>query len=109
MNELQIFLAEDNPADVGIIKLALDHSGIEYRLTLASDGADAIELIRKMGQPNQLVCPDVMLLDLNLPRVSGAQLLAEFRKNPECEDTPVIVVTSKTTKAELAELARLGP
>ena len=109
MRDLNVFLVEDNFADVMVVELALKQEGIQYQLTLAGDGEQAVSLIRKMGKPTEPACPDIMLLDLNLPKVTGLQVLAEFRKHPECRETPVIVVTSTALPSEMADIQQLGP
>ena len=109
MRELKVFIAEDNPGDVMVIELALREEGIQYHLTPARDGEDAVQLIKRMGKPNEPACPDVMLLDLNLPKVTGVEVLAEFRKHPECRETPVVVVTSTALPSEMADIQQLGP
>ena len=61
-----------------------------------ADGAKAIEYVRQMGTPKGAPCPDVILLDLNLPKADGPQVLSAFRAHPLCARTPVIVVSSST-------------
>jgi CheY-like chemotaxis protein len=108
MSALQILLAEDNPGDVLLVAAALDEHHIEHELKVAHDGEEALAFFAHMGQPDSPPCPDLMLLDLNLPRLDGFEVLKEFRKHPLCGGTPVIVVSSSDTPAERRRMAELG-
>ena len=90
----RIFLAEDNRADVVLIREALAVHSVEYELFVAKDGEEALNLVAHMGEPGEMPCPDLLLLDLNLPRVDGIEILRNFRQHPQCVRTPVIIVTS---------------
>lgn len=100
-------LAEDNPGDVFLIRRALEEHHIPHKLHVVRDGAEALAFVDRMGQPGA-PCPDLILMDLNLPKVDGPQVLSEFRRHPECTNTPVIVVTSSDARADHARLADLG-
>lgn len=104
----QILLAEDNPGDVLLVQRALEEHGIEHELQVAKDGAEALTYLARMGQPGQPPCPDLLLLDLNLPKVDGPQVLTKFRQHPECAQTPVIIVSSSEALRERTRLAALG-
>lgn len=105
---LHILLAEDNRGDVLLIRRALDEHQIEHHLHVVTDGEEALRFVARMGKPGQEPCPDLMLLDLNLPKVSGGEVLREFRAHPECETTPVIVITSSDSSKDHALVAALG-
>ncbi len=105
---LQILLAEDNAGDVMLVQKALEEHHIDHQLHLVRDGADALRFIGQMGKPGQAPCPDVMLLDLNLPKIKGPEVLSEFRQHPECAHTPVIVVSSSDAEKDRARMAELG-
>ena len=108
MNPLNILLAEDNRGDVLLVRQALEEHDIEHQLYVVQDGAQAIEFVAQMGKPGGVPCPDVILLDLNLPKADGPEILTEFRKHPECTTTPVIVVTSSDAIKDRARAAELG-
>jgi CheY-like chemotaxis protein len=91
---LNIVLAEDNPGDVMLVQEALEEHRIAHHLHVVKDGAQAVEFLAKAGTPGHAPCPDLLLLDLNLPKLDGFGVLQEFRKRPECVHTPVIIVTS---------------
>jgi CheY-like chemotaxis protein len=105
---LHILLAEDNRGDVLLVRQALREYSIEHELHVVSDGAQAIEFIQCIGRSKTIPCPDLMLLDLNLPKAEGQQVLAEFRKRPECANTPVIVVSSSDAPRDRARMYELG-
>jgi CheY-like chemotaxis protein len=105
---IKVLLVEDNPGDVLLVRMALDHHRVSHDLTVARDGSEAIDTIRIMGGEHGPPCPDVMLLDLNLPKLDGLAVISAFREHPACVETPVIVVTSTAAPHELAHLDQLG-
>ncbi len=105
MKLLQILVAEDNEADLILFQEALQHHRIEYQLHVVADGQSALAFVARMGTTPETPCPDVMLLDLNVPKADGTTILAEFRKHPECADTPVIVVTSSDAQRDRVKVA----
>ncbi len=105
---LRILLAEDNPGDVLLVQQALEEYHIDHELHVVRDGGEAMEFLAHMGEPGEAACPDIVLLDLNLPKVDGHQVLSEFRKHPSCTHTPVIVVSSSDLPKDRARVAALG-
>jgi CheY-like chemotaxis protein len=108
LNTLKILLAEDNLADVMLVRKALEEHNIPYDLHVVRDGEQALTFIATMGQPDGPACPDVVLLDVNLPKIEGAEILSEFRKHPLCAETPVIVITSSDAYRDRDQMAQLG-
>jgi CheY-like chemotaxis protein len=108
LNLLHILLAEDNRGDVLLVQQALAEHHIHHELHVVQDGEQAIRFIGQMGKPGGSPCPDLLLLDLNLPKVEGQQVLTEFRKHPECAYTPVIVVSSSDAPRDKARIGELG-
>jgi CheY-like chemotaxis protein len=108
MNPVRILLAEDNPGDVLLVKDALTSHKIPHELHVVKDGDEALAFIENMGEPDGIPCPDVMLLDLNLPKVDGPEVLTRFRKHPECSQTPVIVITSSDAHRDRQRMAQFG-
>jgi chemotaxis family two-component system response regulator Rcp1 len=104
---LNILLAEDNGGDVRLIREALLEHEIQCELFVVSDGALALDYIDQMGDDRP--CPDIFLLDLNLPKVDGLQVLAHFRNHPLCTSTPVVVITSSDAPRDRANVGKLGP
>jgi CheY-like chemotaxis protein len=108
VRQLRILLAEDNEADVLLVRYALQAHNVLHQLHVIGDGAKAIDFIVKIGTPDSAPRPDLMLLDLNLPTADGAEVLREFRKHPQCSSTPVIIVTSSDAPKDRARVAALG-
>lgn len=108
MKLLHVLLAEDNRGDVLLVRKALEEHRIEHELHVVRDGREALSYVARMGKPGQPPCPDVMLLDLNLPAADGVDVLSEFRLHPECTHTPVIAVTSSDAPKDRARMADLG-
>ncbi len=108
LNLLNILLAEDNRGDVLLVQQALAEHHIHHQLHVVRDGEQAIRFIEQMGKSGGSPCPDLLLLDLNLPKVEGQQVLTEFRKHPKCAHTPVIVVSSSDAPRDKARIGELG-
>jgi len=105
---LHILLAEDNRGDVLLVQQALAEHHIRHELHVVQDGEQAVRFIEQMGKSGGAPCPDLLLLDLNLPKVEGQQVLTEFRRHPECANTPVIVVSSSDAPRDRARIGELG-
>jgi two-component system, chemotaxis family, response regulator Rcp1 len=103
-----IFMAEDNPSDVFFLRQALDQQRLDYVLVVARDGADAMSLLRNEGPYEAAGSPDFILLDLNLPKYDGKQLLKELRQLPRLASVPVAVFTSSTAPRDQEDVAALG-
>jgi CheY-like chemotaxis protein len=105
---VNILLAEDNPGDVFLVRRALKEHHVDFELHVVRDGAEAIEFVQHMGDSLGSPWPDVVLLDLNLPKVDGSEVLREFRKRPECVETPVVIVSSSNSQRDRAKVAAMG-
>lgn len=108
MRTWRILLAEDNVGDVLLVEDALKAHQIPHELHVVKDGDQALAFIEKMGAPDGIPCPDVLLLDLNLPKVDGPEILGSFRKHPGCSQTPVIVITSSDARRDRDRMAQFG-
>lgn len=108
MNPLTILLAEDNPGDILLVEQALEEHRIPYHLHVVRDGAQALEFVGRIGAPGGTPCPDIVLLDLNLPKVDGSEVLAELRRQPRSAHTRVIVITSSDAPRDRERMAQLG-
>jgi CheY-like chemotaxis protein len=87
---LRILLVEDNPADAHMLRTALEKTGIPVEITHLKDGVEAMEFLAKsQGAPQ----PDVVLLDLNLPRLSGFEVLEHIRSSDELKRLPVVIMS----------------
>jgi len=99
-----ILLVEDNKSDVFIVREILRREGLNATLRVAADGEQALSFLENGQSP----CPDLMILDLNLPKVSGLEVLARMRSTNWCPGTPVIVVTSSQSPSDLAAIRGLN-
>jgi len=95
---VEILLVEDDPGDVLITREALAQSQLTNNLHHVSDGDEALAFLRREGDHEDAVRPDLILLDLNLPRVDGREVLATIKSSPDLRRIPVVVLT--TSRAE---------
>lgn len=95
---ISVLLVEDDPGDVLLIREAFADYKVGNVLSVVSDGVEAMQFVRGEGDYADSERPDLVLLDLNLPRKSGAEVLAEIKGDPELSTIPVIVLT--TSEAE---------
>jgi CheY-like chemotaxis protein len=103
---LTILLAEDNPGDVFLVRRALEVHRIQYDLLLAKDGEEALEAVRRAENGECSV--DLMLVDLNLPRYDGGQIVAAARSGSRLRDTPIILLTSSDSPHDRRRITDLG-
>jgi CheY-like chemotaxis protein len=95
---VEILLVEDNPGDVRLTKEAMKEAKMRNNLSVASDGVEAMAFLRREGDYADAPRPDVILLDLNLPKKDGRAVLAEIKEDPNLRRIPVVILTS--SKAE---------
>ena len=99
--EVEILLVEDNPADVRMTREALNAAGVPHRLHVVEDGMDAISFLFRTRQFNDVPRPDVVLLDLNIPRVNGHEVLAEIKTSEILRHIPVVVLTCSKAQNDI--------
>lgn len=107
-NKQQILLIEDAEPDVFLVREALRQAGIACELKVLDDGEKAVDFIDELDENSAAPCPDVVLLDLNLPKRSGDQILEHMRQSERCGQIPVIVVTSSDSPKDREQTSRLG-
>ncbi len=95
---VEILLVEDNPGDFRLTQEALKEGKVYSNLHWAKDGVEALDYLRRKDKHENAVRPDIILLDLNLPKVDGRQVLAEIKNQEDLMRIPVVVLT--TSKAE---------
>lgn len=95
---IHILLVEDNPGDMRLTTEALKEGKVRNTLNWAKDGVEALDFLYKHGQFSEVETPDLILLDLNLPKKNGREVLEELKNHPTLKSIPVVVLT--TSRAE---------
>ncbi len=98
---INILLVEDNPGDVRLTEEALKESKISNKMTVAKDGVEALAILRREGDYADFSAPDVILLDLNLPKKDGREVLAEIKEDDRLKRIPVVVLTTSTADEDI--------
>lgn len=98
---LQLLLVEDNPGDVRLTREALKAGEVAVNLSVARDGVEAIDFLRKRGSFQTAPNPDLILLDLNLPRKNGREVLSEIKGDPDLKRIPVLVMTTSRADQDI--------
>ncbi len=99
---LEILMVEDNPADVGLTIEALDEEGIRHHVSVVEDGREALAFLRRGGAFAKSPTPDLILLDLNMPRMKGHEFLEEMRADPNLKEIPVVVFSHSDAPGDRA-------
>jgi two-component system, chemotaxis family, response regulator Rcp1 len=103
MQGIEILLVEDNPGDVRLTREALKDGKIVNNLHVAEDGVDALAFLRREGKYHNAVRPELILLDLNLPKKDGREVLAEIKADKELKRIPVVVLTSSAAEQDIVK------
>jgi len=98
----QILLVEDCAADAGIVRIALEQRPLPHRLTVVSDGTLALALLDRIDRDEQARPPDLLLLDMHLPKLGGAEILRYLRATERSAQMPAVVMTSSDTDEDHA-------
>jgi chemotaxis family two-component system response regulator Rcp1 len=105
---VHILIVEDNRADVFLIREALREASVDAELQVVADGEKAVAYFEAVDADDAKVCPALMILDINLPRRHGGEVLEEMRMSRRCAHTRVLVVTSSDSADDRAAMARYG-
>jgi two-component system response regulator len=108
VRKIRVLVAEDNPGDVQLLRMALLAAKLECELVVVEDGREALDFIHQKGRFADIAVPDLAVLDLNLPKNDGLEVLEAMRANPTFAKTPVAVLSSSSAPTEKARLARFG-
>jgi len=100
---IEILLVEDSPADVRLTRESFREAKVRNNLHVVTDGAEALAWLRREGSRTEAVRPDVILLDLNLPKKDGREVLAEIKADPDLRRIPVIVLTISRTDQDIVK------
>lgn len=104
---IEILMVEDNPGDVDLTKEALEHAKVGNRLSVVGDGASAIEFLYRRGEYADAPRPDIIFLDLNLPRKDGREVLSEIRADAELAEIPVVILTTSEADEDILRAYQL--
>jgi chemotaxis family two-component system response regulator Rcp1 len=105
---IEILLVEDNPGDVRLTREALREGKVLNNLNVATDGQEAIEFLRREGEFQDVPRPDLILLDLNLPKKDGREILAEIKADESLKRIPIVVLTTSQAEKDVIQSYNLG-
>lgn len=104
---IEILLVEDNPGDARLTLEAFKEGKVLNNITIAKDGVEALAFLRRQGPYADAKTPDLILLDLNLPKKSGREVLAEIKEDEQLKKIPVVVLTTSADKDDIARAYNL--
>jgi len=104
---IEILLVEDNPGDVRLTKEALKDARVANNLHITIDGVEALAFLRKQGKHAAVPRPDLILLDLNLPKKNGREVLEEIKQDSALQHIPVVILTTSQAEQDVLESYRL--
>ena len=107
MTKLTLLLVEDNPADVFLVREALREEDLDCELRVVDDGEQAIQFLERVDAGGEMP-PDLLLLDLNVPRIGGEQVLQRLRECQHCATIAVVVITSSDSPRDRQKATELG-
>ncbi len=105
---INILLVEDNPADVYLTKESIKDSEIPHNFYSVGDGDEAMAYLRRANGYVDAVSPDIIMLDLNLPKKTGFEVLAEIKQDPDLSRIPVIILTTSTIEQDVEKAYNLS-
>ncbi|MBC7188384.1 MAG: response regulator [Calditrichaeota bacterium] len=100
---IEILLVEDNPGDVRLTQEAFRENKIRNKLNVVNDGEQALDYLRRQGPYANAARPGLILLDLNLPRVDGREVLAQIKSDPELCHIPVVILTTSQAEEDIVK------
>ena len=104
---IEVLLVEDSPGDVRLTREALKDAKVHISLHVASDGIEAMAFLERSGKHINMPRPDLILLDLNLPRKDGREVLKEIKESPTLRSIPVVILTTSSSEADILQSYRL--
>ncbi|MBS1868418.1 MAG: response regulator [Actinobacteria bacterium] len=101
LNAIDVLLVDDDPGDTLMIREAFEHNKVNNALECVADGVQAMQYLRREGEYANAPRPDLILLDLNLPRKDGREVLAEIKSDPQLATIPVVVLTTSHAEEDV--------
>jgi len=108
LREMRILLVEDSPTDADLARRALERGDVTSQVMHARNGEQALEMLQRAGEFVDCPRPDLVLLDLNMPRIDGRQVLREIRGDESLKSMPVIVMTTSADERDIEAVYALG-
>ena len=105
---IQILLVEDNPADADLLRDTLEGRKLQTELSVVTNGEDAISFLKGQNNYKDVNRPDLILLDLIIPRKDGKEVLKEIKTDEGLRDVPVVILTSSSAESDVAQCYGLG-
>jgi len=100
---IEILIVEDNPGDVRLTRESLKEGKISNRMHVVKDGVEAMTFLRRQGVHQTAMRPDIILLDLNLPRMHGREVLKEIKEDPNLRRIPVVILSGSEAEEDIAK------
>lgn len=100
--EIHILLVEDNEGDIVLTREALTSGKIKNRISVVRDGEEALHFLHKQGKFSSAEKPDLILLDINLPKIDGIEVLTEIKNNADLKSIPVVMLTTSSSEKDIA-------
>ena len=107
-HEMRLLLVEDSPADVYLVKEAMRREGLNFSLEVADNGETAIQILNRLDADTQEAPPGLLMVDLNVPRRNGSEVLDRLRHSPRCGRIPVIMISSSDSPLDRRRAFDLG-
>jgi len=104
---VEVLLVEDSPGDVRLTREAFKDANVHVNLHVASDGAEAMDFLNREGKHSDVPRPDLILLDLNLPKKDGREVLEEIKQSPVLKSIPVVILTTSASDEDILQSYRL--
>jgi two-component system response regulator len=108
VEKIEVLMVEDDPGDADLTQELLEEAKIMVNVNVVDDGEKAIAYLRRQGKYTQAVRPDLILLDLNLPRKDGREVLQEVKSDPDLKRIPVVVLTTSDADEDILKSYNLG-
>ena len=108
MRAPEILMVDDNPADIDLTSEVLAQSNQHFHVNSVTDGAEAISFLRRQGKYASAPAPDLVVLDLNLPRRDGRQVLSDMKTDPALAKIPVVIFTTSQASSDVSRSYELG-
>jgi CheY-like chemotaxis protein len=107
LQQIEVLLVEDDPGDIMITREVFEENKIGHRLHVALDGEEALDFLYQRGEHTGAPRADLVLLDLNLPKYDGRQVLAQIRSDPSLTHTPVVILTTSSSEEDIVHSYKL--